>query len=192
MAKIKLSDAPGCIGSPIIRKEGHPICKNCPFKNVCAKLAQMNAKRLMESLGITAISTNTGKKLTPGAEKMTIAQLESPKFKGKKPLTSRGRQMQSSMFKKVSVPEIVEIMDQTSRRLVAHGLQEVQPDWARELLLLLWDNGGALKKKDMRDYLRHELGHAQMSAASNVSNFINATTNADLIKEDKETLRLIT
>ena len=191
MAKIKLSDAPGCIGSPIIRKEGHPICNNCPFKNVCAKLAQMNAKRLMDSLGISALSQDTGKKLTPGAERMTIAQLESPKFKDKKPLTARGRQTQSTMFKGVNVPQIIEVMDQSNRTLVEHGLQKVKPDWARELLLLIWDNNGSLKKKDLRDYMKHELGHAQMVALSHVSNFINATTNADLIKEDKETLRLI-
>lgn len=192
MGKIKISDAPGCIGSPVIRKEGHPICNNCPFKNVCAKLAQVNAKRLMSSLGLTALSKNTGKKLTPGAEKMTIAELESPQFKDKKPLTNRGRQTQATMFKSISAPQIVEVMDKTDRRLVEHGLQTVKPDWARELLLLIWDNNGSLKKKDLRDYMRHELGHSQMVALSHVSNFINATTNADLLKEDKETLRIIT
>lgn len=190
MANIKLSDAPGCIGSPIIRDENHPICRNCPFKNVCAKLAVLNEKRLKEALGIETLSSNTGKMLTEGASRMTIAELEAPAFVGKKPLTNAGRQLQRSMFKKIGVSGVFVALENKRRDLVAHGLQSLKPEWSQELLLLIWDNKGVVKKKDLRDYMQHELGIAKMMAVSNVSNFINATTNSDLLKEDRETLRL--
>ena len=191
MAKIKLSDAPGCIGSSIIRKEGHPICNNCPFTNVCAKLARLNADRLMKDLGITAISEQTGKMLSEGASKMTIAELESPRFKGKKPLTNRGAALQSQMLRKSGgTMGILQALESKKRSLVDHALQNVQPDWARELLLLIWDNNGFVQKKDLRDYAQHELGMSRTASVSYVASFINATTNADILNEDKETLRL--
>lgn len=190
MANVKLSDAPGCIGSPIIREENHPICRNCPFRNVCAKLAKLNEARLKESLGIEELSENTGKMLLDGAKRMTIAELESPAFVDKRPLTNNGRQLQSSMFKKIGVAGVLVAMEQKKRSLVEHALQEVKPVWARELMLLIHDNKGTVKKKDLRDYMHHELGIPKTMAVSNVSNFINATTNADLLKEEKEKLRL--
>jgi len=190
MANVKLSDAPGCIGSPIIREENHPICRNCPFRNVCAKLAKLNGERLKESLGLTTLSENTGKMLLDGAKRMTIAELESPAFVDKRPLTNNGRQLQSSMFKKLGVAGVMVALERDKRTSVDHALQEVKPDWARELMLLIYDNKGTVKKKDLREYLHHELGIPKTMAVSNVSNFINATTNADLLQEDKETLRL--
>lgn len=190
MAKIKLSEAPGCIGSPTIRKEGHPICNNCAFTNVCRKLSKMNEARLMKALGVTELST-TGKMLTPGAEKMTVAQMQAPSFKGKKPLTTNGKRLQGQMLNKSGgAMGIIKAMEHDRRDHVAHVLQNVQPDWARELLLLIWDNKGTVKKKDLRDYSQHELGLSKTAALSYVSNFINATTNADVLLEDKETLRL--
>lgn len=192
MSKVKLSDAPGCIGSPIIRKEGHPICENCNFKNICAKLSHLNAKRLMDDLGLSALSSETGRKLIPGSEKLTIAQLESPAYKDKKPLTERGRITQRGIFDKSGgTMGVLEVMQRTSRIAVKHGLQNVQPDWAQHLLLLIWDNNGSVTKKDLRDYLHHELGQSRTVSTGNVSNFTNATTNADLLKEDRETLRLL-
>tara|TARA_R110000851_G_scaffold59347_8_gene137378 strand:- start:5648 stop:6232 length:585 start_codon:yes stop_codon:yes gene_type:complete len=191
MAKIKLSEAPGCIGSPVIRKEGHPICNNCAFTNVCAKLSKLNEGRLLESLGIDTLSDQTGKMLIKGANKMTIAQIESPSFKGKKPLTSRGAQMQNSMLRKMGGGNMLLKAMKAEERIVAeHAMRDMKPDWSRELMLLIWDNDGTVTKKDLRDYMHHELGHSKTLAVGYVSNFINATTNADVLKEDKEKLRL--
>lgn len=190
MAKVKLSDAPGCIGSPLIRAERHPICRNCVFTNVCGKLAERNAERLKADLGIKELSPNTGKKLTPGAEKLTIAQLENAAYEGKKPLTAKGAQLQRSILKAGDTGRIIQIMIRKSRPHVEHGLQLVSPKWARELLLLIWDNDGEVRKRDLREHLEHGLGHKRFSAMSDVSNFVNATTNMDLTIEDKEKLRI--
>lgn len=192
MAKLKLSDAPGCIGSPLIRAENHPICRNCGFKVVCAKLAARNEERLKEELGLRKLSDVTGKKLMEGSEKMTIAELENASIKDRKPLTAKGDQVRRSILKGGTEAEILSWLKRDCKRVeIEHALQFVQPDWARELLLLIWDNKGAVKKKDLRDYTENELGHPRMSALSLVSNFVNATTNMGLVVESKETLRIV-
>lgn len=190
MAKVNISDAPGCIGSCIIRLENSPVCKNCTFTNICAQLSRRNAKKLRDQLGLKELSDNTGKKLMKGAEKIPIAQLESSAFEGKKPLTFKGDQLRRSMSKTTKTAEIIQILARNSRTDVDHGLQFVEPHWARQALLLLWDNNGVIKKKDLRDFLQHELGISRMVTLVNVSNFINAATNMNLVEETKESMRL--
>ena len=191
MAKLRLSDAPGCIGSPIIRSEKHPICSNCVFTKICASLALRNAERLKKELGVEELSRQTGKKLIKGAEKLTIAQLESPAFKGKKPLTESGRKLQSSLLKGGSATDIVAAMKLPTKTHVEQALQFTEPDWARQCLVLIWENGGQIKRRDLGEYMEHELGYPRMSARSLTSNFINAVTNLDIFVEDKSKLRVI-
>ena len=192
MAKVKLSDAPGCIGSPLIRSENHPICRNCLFTNICDKLASRNADRLKLELGIATLSKQTGKKLMKGAQKMSIAQLENAAITGKRPLTSKGREISNSMVSKTKdgVSGIMKALANSNRVHVEHGLQFVKPSWAGACLMLMWDNGGKLNKKDLRDFLHRELGFCRLTATSSVSNFVNAATNMDLIIEIKEQLRI--
>lgn len=189
MAKLKLTDAPGCIGSVLIRKEGHPICNNCGFTNVCARLAERNEVNLLKSLGIEKISRDTGKKLMKGAEKLSIAELESPKYRDKKPLTRDGGLLLGQMKRGGSLDALIEALKQERRSHVAHGLQFVEPDWTRELLLLIWDNKGQVKKKDLREYLHHDLGFKVMTASVLCSNFVNAVTNMGLCTESPQHLR---
>lgn len=152
----------------------------------------MNAERLKEELGLSMLSENTGKKLTKGTERYTIAELESPKYENKRPLTVKGKQTTDAIFKRVGGVEVVRnAMKLTSRTHVQHALQNVSLDWALECLLLIWDNAGSLKKKDLRDYVTNELGYSRTMAIVYVSNFINATTNADFIIEDKEKLSIL-
>jgi len=189
MANLKLTDAPGCIGSVLIRKEDHPICQSCGFTNLCARLAERNEAALLKSLGIEKVSRDTGKKLMKGAEKMSIAELESPKYRDKKPLTVEGRRLMDQITRGGAHDALVEALKQERRTYVAHALQFVEPDWARDLMLLIWDNKGQVKKKDLRDYLTHDLGIKVMTASVYASNFINATTNLGLCTESPQQLR---
>lgn len=190
MAKMKLSDAPGCIGSPLIRNEKHPLCTKCNFTNVCGKLSKVNAQRLAESFGVARLSGDTGRKLLKGAEKMSVAQLEKAGEAGVRPETTRGAALRKQIFRKSSVKNLCDLLTNERRyNFIEHGLQFVEPEWARNVLSLIWQNGGAIKGRDMRTYLEHELGFKRSAAMSMASNFINATTNAGLIvhrlKEDE-------
>jgi len=193
MATVKLSDAPGCIGSPIIRAEDHPICRNCLFTNICGKLATRNKARLEADLGISELSKDTGKKLVKGAEKLTIRQLEDPNNIDKQPLTTAGKRMQGLLLTNLSGPEqLHDALKQSDRQQAEHDLQFVKPVWAAKIMLLMWDNDGEITKKDMREYMTHDVGLTQMVVNVHASTFINAMTNLDLIKQDKTKLRIIT
>lgn len=191
MGKIKLSDAPGCIGSPLIRSENHPICKACAFRNICARLAVSNRDKLIAALGIPELSAVTGKKLMAGAEKMTIAELESPAFKDKKPLTVKGKEVMTGL-RHVERDVLKDCLVGTKNRIERnHSLQSVQPDWSKDLIMLIGDNRGLVKKKDLRDYMENELGYPRLSAVSLVSAFINGMTNADFLTETANSVKVI-
>ncbi|MDX5412863.1 MAG: hypothetical protein LPK02_07430 [Rhodobacterales bacterium] len=189
MAKLKMTDAPGCVGSVLIRKEDHPICRDCMFTNICARLAERNEERLLKSLGIEKISRDTGKKLMKGAEKLTIAELESPRYRDKKPLTREGIRVMNGIEAGVTKDEFRSAMTQERRTFVEHALQFIEPDWVRELLVLIWENKGEVKKKDLRDYLIHDKGIKTMTAGVYVANFVNAVTNMDLFTESPQNLK---
>lgn len=191
MGSLKLTDAPGCIGSVLIRKEGHPICQSCRFVNTCGRLASRNEERLLKSLGLEKISRDTGKKLMKGAEKLSIAELESVKYRDKKPLTKEGERLMKQIGQSGSADQFNTTLKLTSRVHVEHGLQFIEPEWARELIMLIWDNKGRVTKKDLREYLQHDKGFKVMTAGVYVAQFINATTNMGICKEDPKHVRFI-
>lgn len=63
----RLSDAPGCIGSPTLRAMRHKLCTSCQFRSVCATLAEHNRKLLGDLVGeeslIDAVSNAPGSKI---------------------------------------------------------------------------------------------------------------------------------
>lgn len=62
---IKLSNAPGCIGSPTIRAMEHPLCGTCAFKDICHQLALRNRARLVEDMGQAAVLRPVDRKPAP-------------------------------------------------------------------------------------------------------------------------------
>ena len=187
MAEFQMSDVPGCFGSSIVRSEDHVICRKCICTNYCKKISKVNAERMRKELKIEKLSGETGKRLDN--PDYTIAELESPRYKDMKPLTVSGEKLTRAMLRKINKSVLAETLRQTDRNIISHRLQFVEPDWALALLMLIWDNGGEIKKSDLRDYLMHDLGHGKMVAMTNISTFINATTNMDLTVDDGTQLR---
>lgn len=184
MAKVKLSDAPGCIGSSLIRKEGHPICKNCAFTNVCAQLAARNAVKLAAELGVEKLSGITGRKLEKGAEKLSIKEIE--KASGKRLLSKKGEALKKKIEKAISAEDLQRNIssDTGNRSVLEHGAQKLD-DWVKQLLLLIWDNNGLINKSELSAFLIHEMGVAKVSASTNAQAFVNALVHMDVLTESK-------
>lgn len=50
MRKAKISDAPGCFGSSVIRRTPHKVCAACQFRTVCGKAALVTGRELRAEL----------------------------------------------------------------------------------------------------------------------------------------------
>lgn len=175
--KLKLSDAPGCIGSPVIRAQNYKSCapENCMFRGVCGQLAKHRGAQIKKDLNVASLK-NTGGALD-----------EKPSTKNAKPtvdkraLTQRGAALVSSI-KRLNMDRESILSIITSEGEIEDRLEGITPEYLAVTLRALWDTPN-LEKRQLKARFEHDIGMSALTAQSHVSIITNAFTHLQIVKD---------
>lgn len=154
-AQRKLRDAPGCIGSIVVRKRIHPLCKTCEWRTWCAKIQAHNEQLLAKELAVDvkAVAPSYSGALSPkGADALAGFQ-------------RRG----------IEVEDIRRAMKMPEREAY-----KVTAEWRPQFLkhgFLLLGKHKTLTRTRLGESFRETFGWKQASASSHVTCFIDVATH---------------
>lgn len=159
-----IKDAPGCIGSAVIRSSSHPVCQACNFKTACEKLARMNAELIAGELGSQSIKIDEKPKAMQPKKpvKVKTASAVSPKVKDLADKIKNSGVSTISDIYKVGIEELTAVAD------------EIQT--------------GIKTRHQIRDAISTKLGLNRMLAQSKSSIVVGAMILSNIIEETDDGL----
>lgn len=164
----KLSDAPGCIGSFVVRQADHPVCRACRFRTACGKMAEVARTRLHAEIGTAPCGNLVQRKSTP-------RQVVKPQLSIKGGLLVRKLMAQGLDRQKIIT-------------MTRAANLNVEPSFAATALSGLTQQ--AMSKAQLRTLLQSRHGWCSNTAQSHVSIFVDAMTHLKVVRDDGGTITL--
>lgn len=174
MSKGSLRDAPGCLGSVVLRvrrAKPHPICTTCPYRTVCARIAKVNAERLNEILGVEAAEH---------ALVMPTSVSVTAKRPGTGGLSVKGAKAVEALSRIGVTTDVVRRM--VPRADFIERSAHWTPNYIRWGLDHLWRQGGRLTRVQLAKEFQRQFACSEQTAASRVSIFLDVTTHLDVVR----------
>lgn len=170
---MKLSEAPGCIGSPIIRSENATLCKSCTVRTVCGQLAVRTAARLARELGVEAIDPRQPGRAASGGKHVDIKLAHRGTTDTKAP-SAKSRALVAEAAKRgLDGANLAQVMALPPGEFAA-AVRPIKPAHLRLAMICL--RRGAISRAALRDQFEKSLGLPRLSAQGLVSTTLGALT----------------
>lgn len=171
--KAKLSDAPGCFGSPTVRAAASPVCDACVWRTACARYSVVH--RLAMEKELAAFSWLKPEPTVDRAAEETAINAETLEV------------ICAAHAQNITRESLDDLLSRPSETVIK-TLQTMKPSHLRITVLMLKVFDKGFTKRQLIDRMIKSLGWTEAAASSRASSIVSSLSKLSLIQITSDSL----